>query len=71
MVTKKNEKCCEMIVQENKKDKLLQGRLTYTSEINKDLEEYAQNFMKNGVWNDELIKEYKRLREKFNSVNYN
>ena len=60
-----------MMVQENKIDKLLQGRLSYTSERNKELEEYAQNLMKNGVPNNELIKEYKRLREKFNSVNYN
>ena len=60
-----------MMVQENKIDKLLQGRLSYTSERNKELEEYAQNLMKNGVLNDELIKELERLREKFNSVNYN
>ena len=53
-----------MMFQENKKDKLLKGRLSYTIERNKELEEYAQNFMKNGVRNDELIKEYKRLREK-------
>ena len=60
-----------MMVQENKIDKLLQGRLSYTSERNKELEESVQNLMKNGVRNDELIKEYKRLREKFHLVNYN
>ena len=70
-MTKKKEKCCEMMVQENKIDKLLKGRLSYTSERNKELKEYTQNLMKNGVRNDELIKEYKRLMEKFHSVNYN
>ena len=53
-----------MMVQENKIDKLLKGRLSYTSERNKELEEFVQNLMKNWVRNDELIKEYKRLREK-------